>query len=277
MNQNNTQPSIYNEEIIDLRELKESRTLIFSSILFFATLAAIYSFFILGPKYNSSTLIEIGHSDINGEKVLIESPEVFRDDLKVNFLYKNLNKALVRKNIKFTIMDNKIISVDLTSSSAEINEEFLSKLISYSINSHNKKAYSNLNQLINNTSLEVESIDLELNLIDDEVKQLEGLFDEVIQLEVEGLFNAKTAAIEKASKINQLLKDKSQISQRKKVLERQLEQLKTQKIFNTQAINDILTIEVSPKRILIIALGMVFGLFISFVVIFFRNLIRAIK
>jgi LPS O-antigen subunit length determinant protein (WzzB/FepE family) len=145
---NDLNQSLYFEDEIDLKEifkiLIESKKLLISTILIFTTASIIYSLS-LKPSFNSSTQYEIGYVELaNGARELIESPSNLVSDLRVLIL-KNQDDKFIQ-NISMNVFENKIINLELTSSSGEQNENFLTEMTSYIDQRHSNLALLSANQ-----------------------------------------------------------------------------------------------------------------------------------
>ena len=168
MAQNLPQSSPYEDEI-DLIEifkiLIESKKLIISSILIFTIASIIYSLS-LKPSFITSTKLEIGYVELdNGDRKLIESLSDLISDLNI-LLMKNPDDKF-NQNVSMNSLENKIISLETTSSSVEQNENILNEMISYIDERH-----SNLAALI--TYQKKDKISNEINLIESEISFLIG-------------------------------------------------------------------------------------------------------
>ena len=168
MAQNLTQPSPYEDEIDLLAIFKiliESKKLIISSILIFTIASIIYSLS-LKPSFITSTKLEIGYVELdNGDRKLIESLSDLISDLNI-LLMKNPDDKF-NQNVSMNSLENKIISLETTSSSVEQNENILNEMISYIDERH-----SNLAALI--TYQKKDKISNEINLIESEISFLIG-------------------------------------------------------------------------------------------------------
>jgi LPS O-antigen subunit length determinant protein (WzzB/FepE family) len=173
MAQNLTQPSPHDDEV-DLREiikiLIESKKLIISTILIFTIVSIIYSLS-LKPSFNSSTKLEIGYVYLkNGDSELIESPSDLISDLKV-LIMKNQDGKFSNKKISMNSYENKIISLETTSSSGEQNENLLTEISSYIYERHSNLALLSTNRKKTEISQKIETIESMISFL--KAKQLD--------------------------------------------------------------------------------------------------------
>jgi capsular polysaccharide biosynthesis protein len=122
------------EEDIDLREIiktiLENKILIILFIFIF-TLTSIFYSLSLKPSFKSSHLIEIGYIETHdGSQKLIETPPSLISDIKVNLVYKDYKDNL-SKQVRVEALEDKLIKLNFTSDSAELNEEVLRNFFSY--------------------------------------------------------------------------------------------------------------------------------------------------
>ena len=132
MQQNINQTNQYEDEI-DLIEiiqkLIKSKMIIIVTTLIITILTYLYTLQ-QQPTYQSSVLIEIGHYELNdGSVELLEKPFSLTQDLKINLIHKNLDENLSSAKIK--ILEDKLITIDYSSGSAEKNTNVLNKFINY--------------------------------------------------------------------------------------------------------------------------------------------------
>ena len=174
MAQNLTQPSPYEDEI-DLKEifkiLIESKKLIISTILIFATASIIYSLS-LKPSFLTSTKLVIGYFDMpDGTQKLIDEPSNLISDLKVLIMKKNTDDKFIQ-NLSMNSLENKIISLETTSSSGEKNENFLTEVINYIDERHSNLAVLITDQKKHQISNEIDLIESEISF--NKAKQLDS-------------------------------------------------------------------------------------------------------
>jgi LPS O-antigen subunit length determinant protein (WzzB/FepE family) len=235
---NNRNQSLYQEDVIDLKEickiLIEFKKLIISSILIFTIASIIYSLS-LKPSFESSTNLEIGYFTTNNvDRELIESPSALISDLNI-LLMKNPDGKF-SQNVSISSFENKIINLATTSGSVEQNENLLTEIISFIDERHSNLTLLNTDQKKEALSLAIKLIESEISFIKDNVKlnleakilKLEAdlpiLEQEIIQLEqvvVDDLNNLNllkgtTLSVERAAKsptLEQIISNyKSQIN-----------------------------------------------------------------
>jgi LPS O-antigen subunit length determinant protein (WzzB/FepE family) len=170
----NFDQSLYVKDEIDLKEilkiLLESKKLIISTLLFFTIASIIYSLS-LKPSFESSTQLEIGYVEMNnGNRELIESTYDLISDLKV-LTMKNPDDKFIQK-VSMNSFENKIISLNTTSSSAEQNESLLTEIISYIDERHSNLAVLITDQKKHQISNEIDLIKSKLSFI--KAKQLDS-------------------------------------------------------------------------------------------------------
>ena len=166
MAQNLTQPSPYEDEI-DLKEifkiLIESKKLIISTILIFTTASIIYSLS-LKPSFLTSTKLVIGYFDMpDGTQKLIDEPSNLISDLKILIMKKQDGKF--SQNISMSSFENKIISLETTSSSGEQNENILNEMIRYIDERHSNIALLVTNRKKTNISQKIKTFESKISSI----------------------------------------------------------------------------------------------------------------
>ena len=160
MQQNINQTNQYEDEI-DLIEiiqkLIKSKMIIIVTTLIITILTYLYTLQ-QQPTYQSSVLIEIGHYNSNdGSIKLLEQPSSLTQDLKINLIHKNLDENLSSAKIK--ILEDKLITIDYSSGSAEKNTNVLNKFINYLDIRHSRLANAKsleLSDEIDSLSSEIE-------------------------------------------------------------------------------------------------------------------------
>jgi len=180
MAQNLTQPTPYDDEI-DLREifkiLIESKKLIIVTILIFTITSIIYSLS-LKPKFESSAILEIGHTELlDGTQRLIEKPS---DLISYLNLYQYLNSQENNQDISFKAIENKLILIEITSNSSEQNENLLAEIIRFIDSRHSNFSLLSKNQKKDEISLQIELIETEISFI--RAKELSKIEDRLTHL-----------------------------------------------------------------------------------------------
>jgi capsular polysaccharide biosynthesis protein len=239
---NNLNQFSYPDDSLDLREifkiLLESKKILISTLLFFTISSFFYSLN-LKPEFKSSTVIEIGYSEIpDGTQTLIENSSDIISDLKVLIMKNPDNKFT--QDVSINSLEGKLIILKTTSSSVEQNENLFTEMISYIIERHSNLAALSIdhqkNQISNKidlfkseisflkknmrVNLEAKILKLQRNLpiIDQEISQL----GQVITQDTNNLnlLKGSTLAVERASispTLEQVISSyKSQINQLKR-------------------------------------------------------------
>ena len=130
------------EDEINLGELIkiliESKKLIVSTILIFTIASIIYALS-LKPSFETSAKLEIGVLELsNGEVALIESSSSLISNLKIFLLKTSENEF--NHALSINSIEEKIISLEIISSSAEQNENLLTEMINYIYERHSSLA-----------------------------------------------------------------------------------------------------------------------------------------
>ena len=298
------------EEDIDLREtiktILENKILIILFIFIF-TLTAIFYSQSLKPSFKSSTLIEIGYIEMpDGSRKLFETPSNLISNIKVDLVYKDSESTLSQK-VNFEALEDKLIKFNLTSNSAELNEEELTKFLRYIDERHNSIKENIFNQLKDKPlEQELEELKLKstindlknnLKVFEQKVDQLKGIIaKETVNLNLlksnpeflikrtaliptldQIIYDYEKEMIEiEANKIY-TLGQISTLEKNLKLLETNKIRLENQKYVNTTTIGDIKTHIIEPKTKPIILLGFVFGLFAGIFIVLIKNFIKKFR
>ena len=181
MAQNLTQHSSSEDEI-DIREIVklilDSKKILISTILVFTISSVIYSLS-LKPEFNSSTILEIGYSEMpNGTQRLIEKHSDVISNLN---LYQFLNSQDNNQVASFKAIENKLILIETSSGLAQQNENLLVEIIRYIDERHSNLALLTNNQKKDEISRQIEMIESELSFI----RAKESNKSQLEQLEIE--------------------------------------------------------------------------------------------
>jgi len=242
---NDLNQSLYVEDEIDLKEifkiLIESKKLIISTILIFTTASIIYSLS-LKPSFLTSTSLEIGYSQmINGDKELIETASGLISDLKI-LLIKKYSDNQSSSNISMNKFENKIISLEITSSSAENNENLLTEIINYIDERHSNFALLDTKQKKNEISHKIEIIESEISLY-----KSQNLFNLAnIEFEISLLKENMRADLE--AEISKLESEISKLESGLPIIDQEISQLKQVIIEDTANLNLLKNTNLSLER-----------------------------
>lgn len=255
---NDLNQSLHAEYEIDLREifkiLIESKKLIIVTILIFTITSIIYSLS-LKPKFESSAILEIGHTELpDGTQKSVEKPSDLISNLN---LYQYLNFQENNQDVSFKAIENKLIIIGTTSNSSEQNENLLAEIIRYVDERHSNLTLLTNNQKKDEISRQIEMIESELSfiranelskiedrlakltnelpVIDLEISQIEGINNEVML--IERASNSPTleqVIYTYKTQINALNREKSSYIQEIKSLNNQLQSLENDTLQSKQ-------------------------------------------
>jgi len=144
----------YLDDEIDLRELLRT---IFNSkkLIILITLASALLAFIYNTQkeaeYHSTVILELGsYTLLDGEKKLVEPVSSLIKKLKVGLVYKNQPELNINnKKLNFTSIEDQLLEVNYTSTSAELNETIINEAIIFSQKSHAEIIAKIINSLDN--------------------------------------------------------------------------------------------------------------------------------
>jgi LPS O-antigen subunit length determinant protein (WzzB/FepE family) len=204
MTQDSTKSSNSLDEL-DFRQtfkmLRESKKVIFSSILIFVIAAILYSFS-LKPTFTSSVLIEIGHYErLDGTEELIETPSNLISALKV--LHKKHSLSLLNQNLLISSIEDRLINFETTSKSLVKNENLLTKMINFIFERHSNNATQLIKYRKDQVSNEIDLIDskisfLKANELSKKIKELSIFEDSIVKLSNElAIIDLEISQIEK--------------------------------------------------------------------------------
>jgi len=276
---NDLNQSSYVEDDIDFLEIIkifiEYKKLIISTILIFTISSIIYSVS-LKPSFVTSVKLETGYLTMsNGNIVLIESSSDLISGLKI-LLTKNPDDKF-GQNISMNSFEEKIISLETISSSAEQNENLLTEIINYIDERH-----SNLEKLFNRQEIvklsnEVENTKAEITHFKSKLSDqyLSPFFDIILNLKKEDQAGETLELLNR----NSVYEDK--LFDLKQSLELSIQKLNmfNKRVYTkTQIIQKIKTKTTkSKKESLIIPLGIIFGVITSIFLVLINNFIKSYR
>lgn len=261
-------------EGLDLREflkiLNGSKKLIILNILIFTIASIVYSNS-LKPSFETSAILEIGFLIDKGNIELIEEPPELFSDLRTLVLKNPDNKF--NQEFSMNLLEKKTIVLKTTSNSKEKNKSLLTEIINYVFDRHSKIAISTKLQ---NNDLLIQKI----NEIEAEITHYNAKLSDQNQskyLDIISNLDNKNQSIQQLNLLTRNAKDKDKLFTLNQKLEffiNELEANNSQSTIQTQIIQKINTNTIKPKNLLIIFIGIVFGLVTS---VFLVLIIRFIK
>lgn len=279
---NNLNQYSYPEDSIDLREifkiLLEFKKILISTILIF-TLASISYSLVLKPSFISSTKLEIGYIDLtNGDKELIESTSNLVSVLKVLIL-KNPDDKFTQ-GVSINSFEDKIINLEIISSSAENNENLLNEIINYIEERHSNLSKSIIDKKNESLSFDIEKTKREINHFKSKLSdQYQSQYLNIISN-----LNKADQPIEllKLLSRNSINEDKVfSLKQSLEILNQDLKKSNSSVRTKSKVIKSIETEIIKPKTILTISIGIIFGfiagILLVLIVNFFKKNIKLSK
>lgn len=274
---NNLNQSPYPEDEIDLREifkiLIESKKLIISTILIFTIASIIYTHTIK-PSFITSAKLEIGALELsNGEAELIESSSNLISNLKILFLKQPENEF--NHSLSINAIEGKVISLEITSSSAEHNDNLFTEIINFI-----EKRHSNLEKLSIEQKNKIILIDIE-NTKDEIVHYNSKLSDQFQSkyLNIISNLQKEEQASERLRLLSQNASNKDKVftlNQKLATLIQDLENSNSKVKSKTRIISKIQTNEINKTQ-LIISLGIISGFVSSIFLVFINNFIKSYR
>jgi hypothetical protein len=163
--QQTTKKNYYEEDVVDLKkiinQLIASRKLIIVITLIFVIVATFFEFRPRVATFDSTILVEIGQSKLDNNKnkfSLIQSTKDLVEELNVVFVYKNLEPV----KLSFNTIEERLIEIEIETSSIEIATNKLNQITSYILNKHE-------NIIDNNTQININKINSNLKLLNSEI------------------------------------------------------------------------------------------------------------
>tara|TARA_B110000008_G_scaffold274028_1_gene309205 strand:+ start:219 stop:1067 length:849 start_codon:yes stop_codon:yes gene_type:complete len=278
MSHNLTQPSPCDDKIDSKEILKiliESKILIISTILIFTIASIIYSLS-LKPSVLTSTKLEIGYYEMpDGTQKLIEKPSDLFSDLKVVIMKSPDEKF--NQQVSMTSFENKIISLETISSSAEQNENLLNEIINYI-----DKRHSNIEKLI--TGQNINKLTIEVKKTKDAISRFKSKLTGQYQsqyLNIISNLQKEDQAIENLKLLarNSAYEDEVfSLNQDLEVLIQELKTLNSNVYSKTQVIQKLKTKTFkSTKHLIIIPFGIIFGVTASIFLVLINNFIKSYR
>ena len=275
---NDLNQSLYDKDEIDLKEifkiLIESKKLIISTILIFTTASIIYSLS-LKPSFLTSTKLEIGYFDMpDGTQKLIDKPSNLISDLKI-LIMKNQDGKF-SQNISMSSFENKIISLETTSSSGEQNENILNEVISYI-----DERYSNIETLINNKKKI--SLNKKIENIKNEITYFKAKLSDQTQSQYLKIIKDLDKDTQATQTLDLLFRNSEyndrlfSLNQNLIKLIENLDILNSKVSSKSQIIQKIKTKTIKPKIKLIISFSIFIGLITGISLVFINNFIKSFR
>ena len=239
------------EEELDLQEIfsiiSNSKKLLLIPIIIFIASAILYALS-LNTSYNSSIVIEIGHSEFdNGNIEPVESFGSLNDDLSISLKIKNPNNEFTQE-VSIKPLEKNLIHLETSSLSMEKNEELLQKYYSYIQKRHQRISDKTIDQSKKN-------INDSINIVSSNLSYLNTIKNK-------GNIN-----------LAEMAKLQFELDERLYNLREELNTLSSQ-IFNNSMMIKLTHDQIKPKIKLVIFLGFLTGLTSSLLLIFIKNLFK---
>lgn len=276
MKQNNN--PVFEEQInfIDLAlKIKESKSLIFWTTLIFTLSALIYG--LQKPDlYKTTILINPTVFEFpSGLEEPIQPIKETLEDLKIKKIYGQLRQQNDIDNLKFSIFENQLIRVDLTSLSENDNLSRINKIIEELVFRDEDKAISQLKENKKQYTVEISSFDRQIDFTKKiESQKLIDLKNQYQLLESQKTNNDFLTA--KLDILRQISQNENSVKvfeliEEKKALESELQNINETNITLAKIYSES-TQTITPKIALITALGFFGGLFASLILMLLNEL-----
>jgi len=255
MTQNLKQTPPYEDEI-DLIEIVkfiiDSKKLIISTIIFFTITSFIYSLS-LKPSFQTTTILEVGYIENDGQKDFIEETQNLLFDLNILKLRKY---PQIEDSLSIELIQDRLISINLISSSIEQNEKIVNEITSHVFERHSKLLENKIN---NHKQQILEDIDF-------------------LRTEINSRLKVNTDSLN-TSLQDQILMADNIFSFKKELLSltNQLDKIDSGFKIETQSLKNIETTTIKPKIALITMFGLFIGFFIGIFLVISKKLLKKYK
>lgn len=274
---NDINHNVYVENQIDLiqliRSLLKFKKLIISTILIFTIASFIYSLS-LKPSFTSSAKLEMGYFELgNGEKELIESTFDLFSDLRIQILKNQDGKF--EQGLSLNSFEEKVIQLEASSSSAELNENYLNEIIKYIAERH-----SNIAKKITIQKKLLVFRDIEKTK--NEIMHYNSKLSDQYQSEYLHIISQLKKEDQPIEKLKLLIRNSANqdklFSLNQELAElKALEKSNSSVISKTKIIRNIEVNVIKPKTKLIIFFGIIFGLITSIFLVYIVYFIKKFK